>query len=82
MPTPKWKLVVDVGGAAPPKEDSSGHPTDARVEALLNLIVENTVSLRLHYVHLHDKSLPNNRNLYHCVPFRSQLTGLRRTHLT
>jgi hypothetical protein len=42
MPTPKWKLVVDIG-LAPPKEDRDGRPTDIRVEEVLKLVSENTV---------------------------------------
>ena len=42
MPTPKWKLVVDIG-MAPPKEDSNGKPTDIRVEEVLKLVTENSV---------------------------------------
>jgi hypothetical protein len=43
MPTPKWKLVVDIG-MAPPKEDRHGNPTDSRVEEVLKLVTENSVS--------------------------------------
>ena len=46
MPTPKWKLVVDIG-MAPPKEDSDGKPTDRRVEEVLKLVTENAVSRRI-----------------------------------
>jgi hypothetical protein len=46
MPTPKWKLVVDIG-MAPPKEDSNGKPTDSRVEEVLKLVTENSVGLEM-----------------------------------
>lgn len=42
MPTPKWKLVVDVGVTAP-KEVDTGIPTDSRIGEVLNLLVEHTV---------------------------------------
>lgn len=44
MPTPKWKLVVDVG-AAPPKEEP-GKSVDSRVGDVLKLITENTPTHR------------------------------------
>eukprot|EP00934_Nitzschia_sp_Nitz4_P001013 Nitzschia sp. Nitz4//scaffold42_size132992//103797//106004//NITZ4_003416-RA/size132992-processed-gene-0.19-mRNA-1//1//CDS//3329551769//1013//frame0 len=45
MPTPKWKLVVDVGSVAP-KTDPSGKPTDSRVAEVLKLMVENVPTHR------------------------------------
>jgi hypothetical protein len=39
MPTPKWKLVVDVG-AAPPKPENA-KPVDRRVADLLKLMAEH-----------------------------------------
>ena len=43
MPTPKWKLVVDVGAAPPPRQESS-KPVDRRVQELLQLTAEHMPS--------------------------------------
>lgn len=45
MPTPKWKLVVDVGDA-PPKTESSGKPVDSRVSDVLRLLAEHVPTHR------------------------------------
>ncbi|KAG7350410.1 hypothetical protein IV203_009770 [Nitzschia inconspicua] len=44
MPTPKWKLVVDVGSAPPTPDDAKG--TDKRVQEVLKLLAEHTPTHR------------------------------------
>jgi hypothetical protein len=44
MPTPKWKLVVDVG-SAPPKPDD-GKVTDTRVQDVLKILADHTPTHR------------------------------------
>jgi hypothetical protein len=46
MPTPKWKLVVDVGAPPPKEENSSKLAADNRTEEVLKLIVEHTPTHR------------------------------------
>jgi hypothetical protein len=44
MPTPKWKLVVDVGSAPPKPNDAKA--TDTRVQDVLRLLAEHTPTHR------------------------------------
>jgi hypothetical protein len=44
MPTPKWKLVVDVGSAPPKFDDAKA--TDTRVQDVLKLLAEHTPTHR------------------------------------
>lgn len=44
MPTPKWKLVVDVGSAPPKPDDAKA--TDKRVQDVLKLLAEHTPTHR------------------------------------
>lgn len=44
MPTPKWKLVVDVGSAPPTPDD--GTAADKRLQEVLNLLAEHTPTHR------------------------------------
>ncbi len=57
MPTPKWKLVVDVG-TAPPKDENTGRTIDRRIGEVLNLLAEHTVGIqhRNPYVPSHDQA--------------------------
>ena len=42
MPTPKWKLVVDVGAAPPPPKGDSSKPVDRRIFEVLKLITDHS----------------------------------------
>ena len=41
MPTPKWKLVVDVGAAPPPPKGDNSKPVDRRIHEVLKLITDH-----------------------------------------
>ena len=43
MPTPKWKLVVDIGATPATNEN----PKDARVGEVLNLLADHMVGIRI-----------------------------------
>ena len=45
MPTPKWKLVVDVGSTPPAKSDDS-KPVDKRISEVLKLLADHTPTHR------------------------------------
>ena len=44
MPTPKWKLVVDIG-ATQPTNDNAGMPADTRIGEVLNLLADHMVRI-------------------------------------